>query len=95
MYKRQRTHGAPLHHGDASVLGIADLGCPDWGDPVTLRDGEVPVFWACGVTSHVALERALGEGGLTMAITHAPGHMFIGDRLNAELAIGCDGDGSG
>jgi 5-oxoprolinase (ATP-hydrolysing) len=78
-------HGAPIHHGDPAVLGIADVGLPDWGDAVPIRDGEVPVFWACGVTSQVALMSALMAGALDHAITHAPGHMLIGDRFNAEL----------
>ena len=79
-------HGAPVHHGDPSALGIADLAHPDWGDAVTLGEDEVPVFWACGVTSQVAVSNALRSGAVAFAITHAPGHMFIADRLNAEFA---------
>ena len=82
----EKVHGAPIHHGDASALGIADLARPDWGEAVTIRLGEMPVFWACGVTSQVALEGALAAGAVELAITHAPGHMFIADRLNAEFA---------
>jgi uncharacterized protein YcsI (UPF0317 family) len=78
-------HGGPVHVGDAEALGIADLRRPDWGDPVTIHPGEVPVFWACGVTTHVALQRALASGGLDRALTHAPGHMFVADAINAEL----------
>ena len=72
-------HGGPVHHGDAREVGIADLGRPDFGDPVELRPGEEPVFWACGVTPQAALMQAKPE----FAITHAPGHMFITD-LKAE-----------
>jgi uncharacterized protein YcsI (UPF0317 family) len=43
-------HGAPVHVGDPAELGIADLSQPDFGVPVEVRPGEVPVFWACGVT---------------------------------------------
>ena len=43
-------HGAPVHFGDPSAIGISDLDSPDHGDAVTVRAGEVPVFWACGVT---------------------------------------------
>jgi uncharacterized protein YcsI (UPF0317 family) len=68
-------HGAPVHAGDPAVLGIADLASPDYGDPVPLRPGEVPVFWACGVTPQAALAAAR----IPFAITHAPGHMFITD----------------
>lgn len=80
-------HGAPVHHGDPAGLGIGDLGRPEWGDPVTIRAGEVPVFWACGVTSQVAVERALGSGAVPWAISHAPGHMFITD-LPTSTAFG-------
>lgn len=68
-------HGAPVHAGDPAVLGIADLARPDFGDPVPLREGDVPVFWACGVTPQVALAGAR----IPFAITHAPGHMFVTD----------------
>lgn len=68
-------HGAPVHVGDPAALGIADLGAPDHGDPVTVRDGEVPVFWACGVTPQAAVV----ESRPTLAIAHAPGHMLVTD----------------
>lgn len=68
-------HGGPLQIGDAEALGIRDLGAPDYGAPVTVREGEVPVFWACGVTPQAALAHARPE----VAITHAPGHMFVSD----------------
>jgi len=45
-------HGAPVHVGDPLALGITDLAAPDFGDPVEVRAGETPVFWACGVTPH-------------------------------------------
>jgi uncharacterized protein YcsI (UPF0317 family) len=76
-------HGAPVHAGEPGVLGIRDLSSPDFGDPVTVRDGEVPVFWACGVTPQVALLAAR----LELAITHAPGHMFVTDMRDEELAV--------
>jgi uncharacterized protein YcsI (UPF0317 family) len=76
-------HGAPVHVGSPAALGIADLAKPDFGDPVDCRDGDVPVFWACGVTPQVALARA----GLEFAITHAPGHMLITDVPDQDYAI--------
>jgi uncharacterized protein YcsI (UPF0317 family) len=72
-------HGAPLHVGDPHRLGIADLDAPDFGDAVEIRDGEVPVFWACGVTGTEAAKAAAPP----LTITHCPGHMFVTD-----LAIG-------
>src|ERR1043166_3558749 len=73
-------HGAPIHVGEPAGLGIADLAAPDYGDASTVHPGEVPLFWACGVTSHLALINALETGAIPWAITHAPGHMFITDR---------------
>ncbi|MCE2512454.1 MAG: putative hydro-lyase [Acidimicrobiia bacterium] len=74
-----QAHGGPVHTGDPAALGIADLHTPDFGDPVDIHDGEVPMFWACGVTPQLAIAKARPE----LAITHEPGHMFITD-LPAE-----------
>lgn len=68
-------HGAPVHVGDPVGLGISDLDQPDFGDAPEIRDGEVPVFWACGVTPQAAIMASK----LPFALTHAPGHMFITD----------------
>lgn len=76
-------HGAPVHLGDPAEIGIPDLALPDYGDPVELRRGELPVFWACGVTPQSVIARARPE----FCITHAPGHMLVTDRLNSELAL--------
>ncbi len=75
-------HGSPVYSGNPAALGIRDLSQPDFGDAVDVRPGEVPVFWACGVTSQAALMNA----GLERVITHAPGHMFITDLRDDELA---------
>ncbi len=77
----QRVHGAPVQIGDPAALGIADLDAPDYGDAVTLRAGEVPVFWACGVTPQAVVLAARPE----IAISHAPGHMFVSDLESAAL----------
>jgi uncharacterized protein YcsI (UPF0317 family) len=73
--KHRKAHGAPIHVGDPTSLGIKDIQKPDFGDPPEIRTGETPVFWACGVTPQAALMRAR----LDLVITHAPGHMFITD----------------
>jgi len=75
------SHGAPVHSGDPSAIGIADLDRPDFGDTVELRTGEIPVFWACGVTPQAALAIAKPP----FAITHKPGHMFLTDLRDSEL----------
>jgi uncharacterized protein YcsI (UPF0317 family) len=69
-------HGAPIHWGDPGVLGIADLMAPDYGEAVSIEPGEVPMFWACGVTSQVAVEVAR----LPFFIAHAPGKMLVTDQ---------------
>lgn len=69
-------HGGPVHVGDPGALGIADLDHPDFGDPVEVRPGETPVFWACGLTPLHAAMAARPD----LAITHVPGHMFITDQ---------------
>lgn len=77
-----RVHGAPVHVGDPSVLGIADLQRPDYGDAVEVKPDETPVFWACGVTPQAAITQAKPD----FCITHAPGSMLITDLLNSQLA---------
>jgi uncharacterized protein YcsI (UPF0317 family) len=73
-------HGEPVHVGAPQALGIDDLGEPDYGDPVVPEEGDVPVFWACGVTPQAALVASRPP----FAITHAPGHMFVTDVEDAE-----------
>jgi uncharacterized protein YcsI (UPF0317 family) len=77
------THGAPIHFGAPEEIGIRDLNRPEFGDPVTIYPGQIPVFWACGVTSQVAATSAR----LPLVITHAPGHMFVSDLRDEELTI--------
>lgn len=77
-------HGSPVHVGDPARLGIADLARPDYGDPVPIQEGEVPVFWACGVTPQAVAQHAR----LPLLITHAPGHMFLTDLRDEDLAEG-------
>lgn len=75
-------HGAPIHLGDPSLIGIRDLNTPDYGEAVEVMHDEIPVFWACGVTPQAALLRARPA----FCITHAPGAMLVTDLLNQQLA---------
>ena len=89
-----QVHGAPVHIGDPSTIGIADIsrpdfggpdfGGPDFGDSVPIRAGEVPVFWACGATPQAAIMAAKPP----LVITHSPGCMFVTDVRDEELAVG-------
>ena len=79
-----QAHGAPIATGDPARLGIADLSRPDWGEPVDIHPGEVPVYWACGVTP----QNVLLEARLPLCITHSPGHMLVSDVAeDAETTI--------
>ena len=76
-------HGAPLHLGHPSSIGITDLDQPDYGDSVTVKEGEVPVFWACGVTPQAVAAHVKPP----FMITHAPGHMFITDIKTESVGV--------
>ncbi len=74
-------HGAPVHMGDPAAIGIEDVHSPHYSPGVPIYEGEVPVFWACGVTPQEILLNAK----LPLAITHSPGHMFVSDIRETEL----------
>lgn len=76
-----RAHGAPVHFGEPEAIGVRDIGKPDFGEAVEIRVGELPVFWACGVTPQAALAHARPP----FAITHKPGHMFLTDVRDVDL----------
>ena len=76
-------HGAPVHVGDPAALGIADIHRPDFGDPVEIHRGEVPVFWACGVTPQAVAMQARPS----LLLTHKPGHMFLTDLRDTDLEM--------
>ncbi|MEU6083802.1 putative hydro-lyase [Streptomyces sp. NPDC047108] len=76
-------HGSPVHHGDPAALGIAALDLPDFGDPVEAEPGDVPVFWACGVTPQAAVMASRPP----FALTHAPGQMFITDARDEDYRV--------
>jgi uncharacterized protein YcsI (UPF0317 family) len=78
-----RVHGAPVQIGFPEAIGIRDLAHPDYGDAVTIREGEVPVFWPCGVTPQAVVMHSKPD----FCITHAPGHMFLTDVKNAVLKL--------
>jgi len=77
-----KAHGAPVHIGNPAEIGINDLEKPDYGALVTLEKDDIPVFWACGVTTQVAVQNAQ----LPFVITHAPGKMLITDKSYEELS---------
>ena len=78
-----RVHGAPIHIGSPAAIGIVDLTKPDYGESVEIRQGEVPVFWACGVTPQAIVMKSKPK----LCITHAPGCMLVLDSRNDELSV--------
>lgn len=78
-----QVHGAPIHIGDPSLIGITDINKPDFGDASRIEEDEVPVFWACGVTPQNIAITSKPE----LMITHAPGYMFICDPKDEDLAV--------
>ncbi|BAT59917.1 hypothetical protein GJW-30_1_02452 [Variibacter gotjawalensis] len=76
-------HGAPIHIGLPEEIGIKDVSVPDYGDAADMKKGELPVFWACGVTPQAVIAAAK----VPFAITHAPGAMVVTDLKNAHLAV--------
>ena len=76
-------HGAPVHISKPEMIGIKDIMQPDYGEPSEIRDDEIPVFWACGVTPQAVIAAARPD----FCITHAPGYMLVTDLKNSRLAI--------
>jgi uncharacterized protein YcsI (UPF0317 family) len=76
-------HGAPVHIGKPELIGIKDIMQPDYGDAVEVRDDELPVFWACGVTPQSVIATVKPD----FCITHYPGSMLVTDRKNTEFAL--------
>ena len=74
---------APVHIGAPEIIGVQDLSRPDFGDPAEIKEGEVPVFWACGVTPQVVAMNSKPP----LMITHSPGHMFITDMRDEDVAV--------
>jgi len=76
-------HGAPVHIGKPELIGIKDVMQPDYVDAVEVRDDELPVFWACGVTPQSVIATVKPD----FCITHYPGSMLVTDRKNTEFSI--------
>ncbi|BCJ86919.1 putative hydro-lyase [Effusibacillus dendaii] len=76
-------HGAPVHMGNPKLIGIDNLDEVDFGEAVTLKENEIPVFWACGVTPQAVAMQSKPP----FMITHAPGHMFITDQKDESYSI--------
>lgn len=78
-----KLHGAPVHAGDPEAIGI-DLAAPlDAIGEVDVAAGEVPVFWACGVTTQLAIESARPP----RAFTHVSSRMLVTELRLEDLDV--------
>lgn len=77
------THGAPVHIGDPSAIGIRDIDRPDFGDRVDILSDEEPVFWACGVTPQAVALNCKPS----LLLAHGPGKMFVTDHKDVDYAV--------
>lgn len=75
-----RMHGSPIQVGYPEMIGIHDIAHPDYGDSIAIKEDEIPLFWPCGVTP----QNVITKMKLPFAISHAPGHMFVTDKLDSE-----------
>jgi uncharacterized protein YcsI (UPF0317 family) len=79
-------HGEPVAWGvdGARALGITDLDGtnPDFGDASEIREGEVAVYWGCGVTPQLSVMDSKIPG---QVLSHAPGHMLVLDMVNKDV----------
>lgn len=79
-------HGAPIHIGAPSVIGIKDLSQPDLiaavDEPITepeeSSEGEIALFWPCGATHRVVAS----EAKLPLMIVDYPESMLMTDKLS-------------
>ena len=81
--KYPRVHGSPVHMGFPEKIGISDIHKPWVGDPTEVKEGEIPLFWACGVTP----QSVVLDAKPTLCITHSPGHMLVTDIRNEAFAV--------
>ena len=81
-----QTHGEPVAWGadSAKTLGIDDVQGqhPTWGDATTIKEGEVPVYWGCGVSPQQAVMDAKMKGTF---LSHQPGMMLVLDLMCEDL----------
>lgn len=86
--KFKKTHGEPIDWGFDAVkrLGIKDLNNPEFGDSCDILEDEVPVFWACGVTTQVAAS-VVGKSIKGKVMSHSPGCMLVLDIKDSEVSL--------
>ena len=77
-------HGAHIHLGNPDEIGIKNIMKPEYGDPPrTLKNDEIPVFWACGGTPQAVALKSKPP----ILITHSPGYMFVTSTRDESVAV--------
>jgi uncharacterized protein YcsI (UPF0317 family) len=83
-----QVHGAPVHLGDPEAIGIPDpyhseLSPYFASQNLVEEPGDIPLFFACGVTPQLVAV----ESKVPFLITHWTGHMFVTDVPVEKLAV--------
>ena len=81
-------HGAPIHIGDPAAIGIKDIDAsPTGATRSSSSPGDVPVFWACGVTPQavaLASQAVVHDHPQPRAhVHHRPAELLAGGALRA------------
>ncbi|KAJ6258134.1 hypothetical protein Dda_7050 [Drechslerella dactyloides] len=79
-----KQHGEPIAWGweEAACIGVRrkiEMRMVDFGDFVEIPDDEIPVFWACGVTPQVAVQKCQLKG---VIMSHLPGEKLTSKEIN-------------
>ena len=78
-----RMHGEPLQIGNPEKIGISDIMAPAIGEAIYITEGEIPVFWASGIS----VQAAIAFSKIPFAITQAASNMFVTDLLTETLSL--------
>ncbi|TMP37261.1 D-glutamate cyclase family protein [Pseudoalteromonas rubra] len=76
-------HGIPVHFGDSGEIGVTNLSKPNFGEPLCISSGDIPVFWTTSLTAHLAITRAAPE----WCIINSPQHLLVTDKADLSLVI--------
>ncbi|KAK0435179.1 hypothetical protein EV421DRAFT_2022673 [Armillaria borealis] len=70
----------------AKSLGITDLDGtnPDFGDPTEIQDGEVAVYFGCGLTPQLSV---MDRGISGEVVGHTPGRMLMLDIKDEDVCL--------
>uniref|UniRef100_A0A4X2LZN5 D-glutamate cyclase, mitochondrial n=1 Tax=Vombatus ursinus TaxID=29139 RepID=A0A4X2LZN5_VOMUR len=88
VYLTRGLQGEPVHIGCPDLLGIEDRSKPDYGEPIMLQPGDVPVFWASELTSLEAVSSCRSP----LAFTSCPGCAVVIDQKDKSIQVSHPGE---